>query len=706
MRYRRFLILSLVCVMLMLALQPQWAVQAQAVVYVRTDGDDTNCDGTANAAYPGSGGPGLACAFATIQHAVDTVDAGGTVNVNAGTYVENNIAITQSVVLIGDPGDTSEPGGLGPGASAPVVDGGGAASPVFDVRASDVTIQGFHIQNVHTTAPGTAVGIRGGSGGVCDNVSLLDNYITDVQWAGIMHWSGGAFVSSNWDVRRNAVEMGPYSQDTNVYGIELTNTQNSTIAYNILSGGYQGIVVTAQNYSAPVVSQNISVISNQLSGGFADAQLLLWSLDLQGGADLTNVTISNNTFFGSTDGILSWVYLGAAAISNVTISGNTFNKSNPVDATYIINLGDASGTNTISNNTFVHEGATAATWSHAINVTGPYTGTVNITTNNFDGSAAGTYGVGVRVRDNLPGTAMVNITGNTIENYQGTSGYGVRASDLVNSPTVVIYDNCFDNNTFGVGNGGQTITLDADGNYWGAISGPYHPSLNPDGLGDAVTDGVAFTPWFEYCHNQQPTPTPTATATVTPTPTVTMTLTTTPAPGENVLPETGFAPGMVTALGEAQAAYARLAASDDAAAGMALLIPKLGVEVPVLGVPQTADGWEVRWLGNYVGWLSGTAFPTWEGNTVLTGHVYNSTGLPGIFVNLNRLAWGDQLVITAWGEEHVYEVRAVDYIDADDVDAVMHHEEQDWLTLMTCYGFDEATGLFTQRLIVRAVRVD
>jgi hypothetical protein len=33
-------------------------------------------------------------------------------------------------------------------------------------------------------------------------------------------------------------------------------------------------------------------------------------------------------------------------------------------------------------------------------------------------------------------------------------------------------------------------------NYWGDPSGPYHPLLNPDGLGDEVGDSILFDPWL------------------------------------------------------------------------------------------------------------------------------------------------------------------------------------------------------------------
>ena len=33
-------------------------------------------------------------------------------------------------------------------------------------------------------------------------------------------------------------------------------------------------------------------------------------------------------------------------------------------------------------------------------------------------------------------------------------------------------------------------------NWWGDSTGPYHPTLNPDGLGDTVSDYVDFNPWL------------------------------------------------------------------------------------------------------------------------------------------------------------------------------------------------------------------
>jgi hypothetical protein len=38
--------------------------------------------------------------------------------------------------------------------------------------------------------------------------------------------------------------------------------------------------------------------------------------------------------------------------------------------------------------------------------------------------------------------------------------------------------------------------VDARYNWWGDASGPYHPTLNPTGTGDAVSDDVNFDHWL------------------------------------------------------------------------------------------------------------------------------------------------------------------------------------------------------------------
>ncbi len=52
------------------------------------------------------------------------------------------------------------------------------------------------------------------------------------------------------------------------------------------------------------------------------------------------------------------------------------------------------------------------------------------------------------------------------------------------------------NNDFGLRNQTPTTEVTATYQWWGDPSGPYH-STNPDGLGNAVSDGVIFSPWLD-----------------------------------------------------------------------------------------------------------------------------------------------------------------------------------------------------------------
>ena len=136
-----------------------------------------------------------------------------------------------------------------------------------------------------------------------------------------------------------------------------------------------------------------------------------------------------------------------------------------------------------------------------------------------------------------------------------------------------------------------------------------------------------------------------------------------------------------------------------------LEIPSLGVKIPVVGVPKKNGAWNVAWLGDQAGWLEGSAFPSWNGNSVLTGHVYSANGLPGPFANLKELKFGDKVVVYAFGQKFTFDVQTNEIVYPNDR-SVMKHEEKPWLTLVTCKDYDEKTDTYKQRVVVRAVLVD
>lgn len=166
------------------------------------------------------------------------------------------------------------------------------------------------------------------------------------------------------------------------------------------------------------------------------------------------------------------------------------------------------------------------------------------------------------------------------------------------------------------------------------------------------------------------------------------------------IPQTGFAPGVVTPLAVQPASS--LYADMDA---MTLEIPALNINTSIVGVPQVDGEWDVSWLGNDAGWLNGTAFPTWAGNSVITGHVFDANGKSGLFADLTKLKYGDQIILHAFGQSYYYEVRETKLVTPNNISSMTQHEDAPWLTLVTCRGYDEANNNYYFRYLVRAVQV-
>ncbi|MGB3478376.1 MAG: right-handed parallel beta-helix repeat-containing protein [bacterium] len=111
------------------------------------------------------------------------------------------------------------------------------------------------------------------------------------------------------------------------------------------------------------------------------------------------------------------------------------------------------------------------------------------------------------------------IKGNLISNNTAMWGAGIYS--CVNSSPII--DSCTISNNYGdgfsvnwgssgrinhtniYGNSGFGVwkyefdpdPVDAEYNWWGDASGPYHPDSNPGGLGDSVSDWVDFIPWLD-----------------------------------------------------------------------------------------------------------------------------------------------------------------------------------------------------------------
>jgi fimbrial isopeptide formation D2 family protein/uncharacterized repeat protein (TIGR01451 family) len=169
--------------------------------------------------------------------------------------------------------------------------------------------------------------------------------------------------------------------------------------------------------------------------------------------------------------------------------------------------------------------------------------------------------------------------------------------------------------------------------------------------------------------------------------------------GTPALPETGFIPGRSTEI-PSQSTDQFYKQMD----GMRIVIPALDLEAEIVGVSTNDQGWDLTWLWNRIGYLEGTAYPTWAGNTALTGHIVLPNGLPGPFAQLDQLAWNDHIWLYSNGLRYEYQVTYQWKTHPNDL-SVFNHEDLDVLTLITCAVYDPTQEAYRQRTIVRAVLV-
>ena len=140
---------------------------------------------------------------------------------------------------------------------------------------------------------------------------------------------------------------------------------------------------------------------------------------------------------------------------------------------------------------------------------------------------------------------------------------------------------------------------------------------------------------------------------------------------KTVLPATGYSWDTRTIFPDQPSSLAY--ASTD----VVIEIPALGLKIPMVGVPKKNGTWNVSWLADQAGWLEGSAFPSWNGNSVLTGHVYLANGLPGPFVSLNKMKYGDKIIIHAYGQKYTFAVQTNAVVDSGNSN-VMRHEDKPW----------------------------
>lgn len=402
------------------------AAYASSPVFVRTDGSDTTCDGTADAAA-GAG----SCAFQTVQHALNVVDSPGVVFVRSGTFTQS-LAITRTVTLQGN------------GASSTIISGTGSGRVVDISNSAVVTITGVTITNGSVTGNGGGIRIVS-STLTLSNTTVTSNSAT-LEGGGIYN-ENGTVTLNNSTVSKNIA--GPNDNSAVGGGISnIAKTNNATLTLNqsqVTTNTVSGVGGGGINNSADSNKTATVVLSQTLvSGNVATSTSVISTTGFGGGIrsgffntagsgaksllTIDNSTISNNTAtngggIGSGTSLTGGGLTLSAVINNSTISNNLATHRNS-NNTFIGNGGgllNQDGVMQVINSTISGNSASGGGSSTIFDVRGWGGGIANSSFN----LGATFWLTNTTITTNtatFTGTAVVNAQGaaNATTNYKNT----------------------------------------------------------------------------------------------------------------------------------------------------------------------------------------------------------------------------------------------------------------------------------------------
>ena len=372
-----------------------------------------------------------------LQDLIDAAPPGSTVSVPAGVYNEQ-ITIDKPLTLQPEPGATVTIDATGLDSSLPTV----------LILSSDVTIRDLTIQN------GPFHGIQAGNASATNltNISIINNEIRGHANAGIITNHNASMTISDNIIENNGTGAG-----FNLSGIVLYPHGPTSILNNsINNNNIDGIFARGSDAGLAIVG---NIIENHLNSGIT----LAW--------DQKNTSIEfniiNNCGSGNYDEQGGIVIIQSMA---ETIGNNVIDSCNPsgIFWGWMPTAGDPPDEILISYN--------------------------NITNSIRDGIYLFSQGPGGFIPpDQFPLEPVIK---NNFLLYNGRAG--VYVSNLYyyspgNANPTINNNNIIDNE-WGVFNA-TALTVNAIDNWWGSNTGPYHPTLNPQGTGNPVSDNVDFIPW-------------------------------------------------------------------------------------------------------------------------------------------------------------------------------------------------------------------
>ena len=448
--------------------------------------------------------------FTTIQEAVTKATAGDAIDIAAGDYAED-VVIDKNLVLTGTGDPTATSFTLNSGVD--VAGSSGITAATINVNS------GAKIQDgILLASSGETVNV--GIGTYADTLTV--NKSVTIDGGGIATQTASVTVTADNVTLNSLIFTGDFGGDAAI------NLDNDT--------PHSGINLTNNIFSEAITT---------------------WFL-IRAGANKTDLTITDNTFTGSTGGNDNGLILLGVGGDNINVSDNAFSNF-PSTYSFFVIIHNASGGPrttdlTINNNIIDFTGYDNEGGAEGISVR--YADSVHVDGNTLTGSAtASVYETGITlasvistdennkstVNDNIVSgfsqdmrmlrwsnegfTDGVSIIGNTLTNGVLTGGVSRGTGLYLAGTNLVIQNNEFSGNAnqgiyipqedpVGENDITGTVvsnnkisdnttygvrnllssTLDASANWWGDATGPAHSS-NSLGTGNAVSDNVTFRPW-------------------------------------------------------------------------------------------------------------------------------------------------------------------------------------------------------------------
>ncbi|MEM3166211.1 MAG: right-handed parallel beta-helix repeat-containing protein, partial [Candidatus Methanomethylicia archaeon] len=319
---------------------------------------------------------------------------------------------------------------------------------IFSVLNSSIKLTNSSISNANT------VGIL-----IIENakINAQNLNLSFSNWAGIALYNNATLDASNifihnttWEAivafQHSKLNLENISIMDTGRGITLRDYSELTISESSIDNVmYEGLFI-ADNSKAHIEGIEISHV------GISGISLY----------DYSNITLNNSIIQKS-----GWANIAAFHQSHITIYNTHLNSSDAVGLTLL----DRS--NVIVNRSNI-----------ALNTWGIMAyGNTTLTIHNS--TIANSYWEGVGAFENT----QIQITNSTLTlNRLGISTYD-------NATLTIHYSTITGNRDLGILNRGA-IPVNATYNWWGSPKGPYHPTQNPEGDGDKVSDNVIFDPWI------------------------------------------------------------------------------------------------------------------------------------------------------------------------------------------------------------------